>query len=239
MKLLWHVFVGIVLLNLLGAAGFVGWLYADGRIDKERVDRVVEMFSLTVDQEAALLADAQRAEEDAQRALEQQARLESTGNGPKKLSDHLQERTEADEVRLANVQLLNDQNRALREEMARFKEDHSRRVAELEQERADFEQWIKDQAEKTQDANFQQVVTLYQTQPAKQTKQAFQSLMQQGETDQVVEYLAAMSSRKAGAVLAQFKAPNEVAQAALLLEKLRLRGDYTADTDPPQPGNQS
>jgi hypothetical protein len=63
--------------------------------------------------------------------------------------------------------------------------------------------------------------------------------MQQGETDQVVEYLAAMSSRKAGAVLAQFKAPNEVPQAALLLEKLRLRGDYNADIEPPQPGNQS
>ena len=239
MKLLWHVFVGIVLINLLGAAGFVGWMYADGRINKERVDRVVEMFRLTVDEEAILDAQAKLEEEKNQQALEQLARQESTGNGPKTLSDQLQERTEADEVRLANVQLLNDQNRALREEMARFKEDHTRRVEELEKDRADFEQWIKDQAEKTQDANFQQVVSLYQTQPPKQTKQAFQSLMQQGETDQVVEYLAAMSSRKAGAVLAQFKAPAEVPQAALLLEKLRLRGDYTADTDPPQPGNQS
>ena len=239
MKLLWHVFVGIVLINLLGAAGFVGWMYADGRINKERVDRVVEMFRLTVDEEAELDEEARLAAEKSQRELEQQARLESTGNGPKTLSDHLQERTEADNVRLAKIQLLNDQNRALREEMARFKEDHTRRVEELEKDRADFEQWIKDQAEKTQDANFQQVVSLYQTQPPKQTKQAFQSLMQQGETDQVVEYLAAMSSRKAGAVLAQFKAPNEVPQAALLLEKLRLRGDYTADTEPPQPGNQS
>ncbi len=239
MKLLWHVFVGIVLLNLLGAAGFVGWMYAGGRINKERIDRVVDMFSLRVDQESALAAQALLAEEEAERVREQNARLESTGNGPKTLSDHLQERTEADDVRLAKIQLLNDQNRALRDEMARFKADHSRRDAELEQERADFEQWIKEQAEKTQDENFQQVVTLYQTQPPKQTKQAFQSLMQQGETDQVVEYLAAMSSRKAGAVLAQFKAPAEVAQAAQLLEKLRLRGEYTADTQPPQPGNQS
>jgi flagellar motility protein MotE (MotC chaperone) len=230
MKLLWHVFVGFVLINLLLAAGFVGWLYADGRINKERVDRVVEMFSLTVDQEQALAAEAQLAEEEAQRALQQNARLESTGNGPKTLSDQLQERTEATDVRLAKIQMLNDQNRALRDEMTRFKEDHTRRVEELERERADFEQWIKDQAEKTQDENFQQVVSLYQT---------FQTLMQQGETDQVVEYLAAMSSRKAGAVLAQFKAPNEVPQAALLLEKLRLRGDYNADIEPPQPGNQS
>lgn len=239
MKLLWHVFVGFVLINLFLAAGFVGWLYADGRINKERVDRVVEMFSLTVDQEQALAAEAQQTKEQTQRALEQQARLESTGNGPKTLSDQLQERTEATDVRLAKIQMLNDQNRALRDEMTRFKEDHTRRVEELEQERADFEQWIKDQAEKTQDANFQQVVSLYQTQPPKQTKQAFQTLMQQGETDQVVEYLAAMSSRKAGAVLAQFKAPNEVPQAALLLEKLRLRGDYNADIEPPQTGNQS
>lgn len=239
MKLLWHVFVGIVLINLLGAAGFVGWMYADGRINKGRVDRAVDMFRLTVEEEEALTAQALLAEEEAERVREQNARLESTGNGPKTLSDQLQQRTEADSVRLAKIQLLNDQNRALRDEMSRFKADHSRRDAELEQERADFEQWIKDQAEKTEDENFQQVVTLYQTQPPKQTKQAFQTLMQQGETDQVVEYLAAMSSRKAGAVLAQFKAPAEVAQAALLLEKLRLRGDYTAESAPPQPGDQS
>lgn len=239
MKLLWHVFVGIVLINLFAAAGFVGWMYANGRINKERIDRVHEMFSLTIDQEAALAADAQQKAEDAERFREQQARLESTGEGPETLRDRLDKRNRADEVRLANLQLLNEQNRALREEMARFKEDHSRRVAELEQERADFQQWVKDQAEKTEDENFRQVVTLYQTQPAKQTKQAFQSLLQQGKDGQVVEYLAAMSSRKAGAVLSQFKTPAEVAQATALLEKLRVRGEYTADTQPPPSGNQS
>jgi hypothetical protein len=236
MKLAWNVFVGFILINLLLAAGFVGWMYADGRVNKERIDRAIDVFSLRIGDEAAQEQQAEQLAEKAQKELEQQARLESTAKGPVTLRERLDRDRQTDEMALARIQLINDQNQALRDEMARFQENHNQRVAKLDEERATFEKWVQDHAEKTKDENFQQVVSLYEKQAPKQTKQAFQTLMQQGETEQVVEYLAAMSSRKAGAVLGQFKTPAEVNEAADLLERLRTRGEYTMEdgTSPAQ-----
>ena len=231
MKLIWNVIVAFIILNLLLAAGYVGWLYNTGYINGDRIDLARDMFKLTIAEEAAQAEEARVTEEEAKQARDQYARLESTGQGPTTLRDELDKATRADQTAIERINLFNQQNQALREEMARFQEDHNNRVAELEAERAAFEKWIKDRAEQTKDANFQQVVGLYETQAPKQTKMAFQTLMSQGQTDQVVEYLAAMSPRKAGKVLAQFKTPEEVPQASSLLEKLRQRGEYI-------PGNQ-
>jgi len=239
LKTLWHLFIGIVLVNLLAAAGFVGWMYMDGRINEARLQSVVDTFSMTIDQEARQEAEVQRLAQENQQALEQQARLESVGKGPTSINEQLDKVQQADQTALEKIKFFNEQNQALREEMARFEEDYNRRVAKLDRDRKAFEKWVKDRAEQTQDANFQQVVRLYETQPPKQTKQAFQSLIAQGRTDQVVEYLAAMSSRKAGKVLSQFKSPQEVPQAAELLEKLRVRGEYTLGTQPQPAGNPS
>jgi hypothetical protein len=228
-KTLWHLTLGFLIVNLLAAVGFVGWMYMDGRINDDRLQRVVDTFSLTLEEEAELEDQAARQAEQAQQKLDQLARLKSTGDGPTTLREELGKSQQADESMLIKIELFNAQNKALREEMQRFKADHAQRVAKLQTEREAFEQAVKQRAEQTQDANFQQVVGLYQTQPAKLTKQAFQSLMQQGQTDQVVEYLAAMSGRKAGKVLSQFKTPQEVQQSADLLERLRTRGEYLID----------
>lgn len=227
------------MLNLLAAAGFIGWMHMDGRINDERLKQVVDMFRLTIEQEAELEAQAARQTEEAQRKLEQLARLQSVGEGPTTLREELDKKQRADESALIKIDLFNAQNKALREEMERFKSDHTRRVAQLKAEREAFEQSVQQRAEQTEDANFRQVVVLYQTQPAKLTKQAFQSLIRQGQTDQVVEYLAAMSNRKAGKVLSQFKTPEEIEQAAGLLEKLRTRGEYTINEPALPAGNPS
>lgn len=231
--------IGFLLAQPFFVAGFVGWLYMDGRMNKARLQQVVDMFSLTIEEEAEQDTQAQQLAQETQLKLEQQARLESVGNGPTTLRERLDREQQADETVLQKIELFNAQNKALRDEMARFKADHAQRVAQLDKEREAFEQWVQQQAQQTRDDNFQQVVGLYETQPAKQTKQAFQTLMQQGQTHQVVEYLAAMSGRKAGKVLSQFKTPQEVAQAADLLEKLRTRGEYTPDEQTPSSGNQS
>ena len=229
MKMLWNVIAAFVVINLLAAAGYVGLMYVNGQISEDRIDKAVDIFSLTFEEEADQEADVQEATEKSQKLKQQQAYLKKTAEGPVPMSERLAEEVQADESALARLQFFNDQNKALREEMARFKEDHAQRVAKLEKEREAFEAWVKQRAEQTKDENFLQVVSLYEKQSPKQTKQAFQTLMQNGETEQVVEYLAAMSSRKAGAVLGQFKSPAEVAQAVGLLEKLRTRGEYTMD----------
>ena len=229
MKLIWNVIVAFIILNLLLAAGYVGWLYNTGYLNGDRIDQVREIFNLTIAEEEAQAEEVRLLEEQHEQDRDQIARLESTGEGPTTLRDELDKATRADQTAIERINLYNQQNTALREEMARFQADHNRRVEELEAERAAFEKWIEDQAKQTEDENFRQVVSLYETQAPKQTKQAFQTLMALGQTDQVVEYLAAMSPRKAGKVLAQFKTPEEVPQAASLLEKLRQRGEYMPD----------
>ena len=226
MKMLWNVIVGFILINLLAAAGFVGWMYIDGRINRDRIETVVDTFKLTIDQEKMQQANADAVKADAIKQQQQQARLESTAKGPVTLDERLDNEQQMSEVAKARIQLLNEQNKALREEMDRFQSDFSTREAKLESDRAAFEKWIQDESNKTKDENFLQVVSLYEKQPPKQTKLAFQTLMGEGETGQVVDYLAAMSGRKAAAVLTEFKAPAEVAQAAQLLEQLRMRGRY-------------
>ena len=226
MKLLWNVLMGFILINLLAAVGFVGWMYADGRINKARIDRVVDTFKLTIDQEKMQQAEADALEAQNKQYEAQQARLASTGEGLETLDERLGRRQQTDEITRSRMQFLNEQNQALRDEMARFKEDFAEREAELASDREAFEQWIQDEADKTKDENFLQVVSLYEKQPPKQTKQAFQALIVQGEMEQVVDYLAAMSSRKAAGVLSEFKTPTEVAVAAEMLERLRTRGQY-------------
>lgn len=236
MKMLWNVIAIFIIMNLLVAVGFVGLKYSQGYINSDRIDQVKELFSLTVEEQAAAEDKRMAIEEQAEQQKLQLAYLESISNGPVPMRERLAQEVQADETAQAKLQFFNDQNKALREEMARFKDDHARRVTDLAKERGEFEDWVKQTAEQTKDANFLQVVSLYEKQAPKQTKQAFQSLMQNGEIDQVVEYLAAMSGRKAGAVLGQFKTPAEVIEAAGLLEKLRTRGEYTMD--PPDSTNQ-
>ena len=238
MKLVWNLIVAFIIFNLLLAVGYVGWLYNTDYINSDRIDQVREIFNLTVAEEEAQVEEVRLLKEKHEQDRDQLARLESTGEGPTTLRDELDKATRADQTAIERINLFNQQNQALREEMARFQADHNRRVEELDAQRAAFEQWIQDRAEQTKDENFLQVVSLYETQAPKQTKQAFQTLMSQGQTDQVVEYLAAMSPRKAGKVLAQFKSPQEVPQAASLLEKLRQRGEYTMGDQPNPDENQ-
>ncbi len=237
--MIWYFFVGSMILNLLLAAGYVGYKYSGGYINMERINAAMDTFELTLDEEAAQAEEMLVLKEKSKQVRDQLARLESTGKGPTTLREEFDKTTQADQTAIERINLFNDQNKALREEMARFKADHNRRVAELEKERAAFEKWIQDRADQTSDENFQQVVKLYETQSPKQTKQAFQTLMSLGKIDQVVEYLASMSNRKAGKVLAQFKAPEEVPQATELLEKLRKRGEYTLGQQTTPVENQS
>ena len=61
--------------------------------------------------------------------------------------------------------------------------------------------------------------------PPKQAKAVFQELLTAGGEKQVVSYLSAMEERKAAKVLKEFKLPNEIDQAAMLIEQLRQRTD--------------
>src|SRR5690242_2780892 len=61
MKSLWTVVSVLALANLLMLGGFVGWLASTGRLNRDRADAVRALFAKTVEEEAAVKAEADAA----------------------------------------------------------------------------------------------------------------------------------------------------------------------------------
>ena len=57
MKTMFRLLTVLAFANLLALAGFGGWLYATGRVDEARLERIREMFSTTVVEEQLTLGE--------------------------------------------------------------------------------------------------------------------------------------------------------------------------------------
>lgn len=227
----------LLVVHLLAALGFVGWLYQSERLDAERVQRVVEIFELTIDQEQRQQAEADRLEEQTRRQAEQLARLEAVSDGPRTLQDQLALARETDEVAQQRLERLQRETNDLRRQIVRAQEQIARERQELEAQRQAFEAALEREQRLREDDDFRQAVQMYEQLRPAQVKQMFQHLMDRGQTQQVVDYLAAMQLRRAGRVVQEFRDDdNEIEQAAELIERLRQRG-VNLMTDNGSPGD--
>ena len=224
MKSLLAAFIILLLLHLILAVGFVGWLGASDRLDGERVQRVVEMFRPTLAEERAAAAAAEVAQAQAAATRDQLMRLESVADGPQTLEQRLMQNFEADEVDLHRLERLNAETQAIRRRLEQDKKLIADQLAELQAQQAEFDELVEQRTNAMQDEDFRRAVQTLEQLPAKQAKEMVQQYMARGEVDVVVDYLAAMQLRKSAAVLKAFKSPEEIPQATLLLEQLRLRG---------------
>ncbi len=224
MKAIWTIIMTLLVINALAILGVVGWLYQDGRLNQGRIDKVRDIFELTIEEETLEKQQAQElAEKTRQQALEV-ARLESVSDGPVTLADRLVAEQQGDELAIQRVERLGREIQDLRRQLRLAKQLLTKQEEELATQRQAFEQAIEKQIKLQENQDFQQAVRMYQQVKPKQAKQMFQRLIQQGKQSQVVEYLAAMQLRKAAGVLKQFKSPQEIAQATDLLQQLRERG---------------
>ncbi|MEX2672951.1 MAG: hypothetical protein WD294_12675 [Phycisphaeraceae bacterium] len=214
----------LIVLHLLAGAGFVGWLYHTDRLDGARVDRVVAMFELTIEQQQQQQAEAERLERETRRQAEQLARLEAVADGPRTLQDRLTTERESDEVAQQRLERLQRETDDLRRQIARAQTQIARERETLEAKQAAFDEAVERQRALREDEDFQQTVQMYEQLRPRQAKQMFQELIAQGETEQVVDYLAAMQLRRASRVVQEFKEGADIVQAAELLESLRERG---------------
>ena len=224
MKSIAAAIVAVIMINLLALAAGVGWLWSSGRLNQERINRVADIFSITIEQEQQQLDEvAQQVEEERQR-IEDAKRLEKAAEGPVTLQDRLADDQQTNELAMHRLERLQRETEDLRQQIERAKGLIARQKAELETKRVDFEQYIEEKTRTMRDQHFIQTVQMYEQLKPKQAKQMFQQLMVDGQTDKVVDYLAAMQLRKASKILGEFKESNEVAQAKSLLELLRNRG---------------
>ena len=216
----------------------MGWLKSSGRLDRERLSRVKAIFVHTItDEKQQAEQTAQAADETKQKAIEA-VRLESVANnGPVSVADRLKADAQVDDIAMQRVERLQRDIADLRNQLVKAKDLLAKQKADLDAQRKAFEDEVKDELARRDKADFQQAVKTYEQLKPEQVKEMFQTLMGEGKTVDVVDYLAAMQLRKAAAVLKEFKSPSEIPQATDLVQRLRDRGiDPTANKPAPVGG---
>ncbi|MGB1124832.1 MAG: hypothetical protein ACPG4Q_06475 [Phycisphaeraceae bacterium] len=225
MRTLFTAFILVLVINVLALGALAGWLGSSGRLSKERLRDAVAVFNNTIEEDAQLAKDAEQAEIEALALAERALRMEQVAGGPV-----------TPEARLEAIQVVDDKRRALLERQKVEAEALKRRLdtqqklieqklAELNEKQQIFDQAIATKVEKMQSEDFKEAIAMLEGIPPKQAKQVIQKWLGDGLDEQVVDYLSAMEERKAAKVLKEFKLPNEVTQAATLIEQLRQRTD--------------
>ena len=247
MKTIWTTLCILLLINALLLGAGVAWLVNTGRINQDRIDQIRDMLTLTIAEEEKQAQLALEIEEQTRKQAMDIARLESVSDGPVTLADRLETELQGDELAVQRVERMKRDIADLRRQLRLSQELLAKKHQELESQQQAFDDAVQRQTKLQEDKDFQQTVRMYEQLKAKQAKQMFQELVEQGKAMQVVDYLAAMQLRKAAAVLKEFKTPDEVAQATDLLQRLRERGiEMTADgkllpnaTEPMNPAGQA
>lgn len=216
----WLVVSTIAIANLLAVLGFVGWLFASDRMNLDRLEEIRAMVAPTVAQEQAEARQAE-AEAEAERArLEQSGEL---GGVPISAADRLNIIREMDEVSRQRFERMEretrDLQRQLQAELAAIEEERTA----FEKMRDAFEQRRAEIAELEQSVQFRRALALYESSKADVAANMFQSLIDEGNQDDVVSYLNAMRPMTAKKVIEQFEA-RDPALAARLLEGVRNYG---------------
>ena len=231
MRALWTVLVALVLLHVLAALGGVGYLWASGRLDRDRVRGLVETFKLTIEEEKQQVAEAEALAEENRKKQAELARLEGLKRGPVTLADQLQTTHQDEDASLHKLNRMRREIGDLQRQVEIAKELIAKQRAGLEAERGAFDERVRRYKQMKEDGDFRRAVRMYESLKPKMAKRMFRNLLAAGEQRQVVNYLAAMKMRKAAGVLNEFKTPEEVAEATDLVRQLRERG-----LDPTGPG---
>lgn len=220
----------VIIMNLLAAAGFVGWMYQTGRLNSERIDRVVAIFTPTIAEEEKLKAEAetQAALEADQAAVD--ARMAKVSAGGQTLSQMFEEDLVREESGQQVATRVNQEAQQLRSQMRNFQAIIDKQQADLDADRKEFEDEIQRQKNRVKEEDFKQTVLLMESLEPKAVKGVFDNLIQAGQMDEVIEYLAAMNTRKSSAVLAEYKGPENAVRLTELLTRLDHRRSQPLDS---------
>lgn len=230
MRSLWIIITTVALANFLAVVALVAWLAGTGRLSNERINAVREMFTTTVEQDDAAkkLEEAQRAQDEAAAAQESFMR-----EPPTPAEGEVADQQAVSNAAQQDLSRLTREAEDLRRTFARELAQIERAREQLRQERADFDALRARLAALEGSEQFEKAVALYQQIKPKQAKDMLQTLIDQGEMEQVVSYLNAMQVRTATRIIAEFDDPG---MAATLLERVRTRGlEVAAETTPTSP----
>ena len=210
----------LAIAHFIALIGFAAWLHQGDRLNMARINEIREIFSQTITAEQAQIAKQARAASDAQEAAEAAA-LEA--NPPVPAANKMSLIGDLDDLNLVTVERLRKESEDLRNTIAREREEIEAARTALAEEKAEFLR-LREQIKADEgSAQFKKALQRYEGLKPDAARAVFQTLIDQGQTDQVVSYLNMMQPRTSSKIIAKF--PPEV--AADLLERIRRRGVET------------
>jgi len=207
----------LAIAHLIALLGFAAWLQQGDRLDMARINEIRAIFSKTITAEKADLARQARLAADEQASVRAAA---VNANPPVPSANKLSLIGELDDLNLVTVERLRKESEDLRNTIARERMQIEAAAQSLADEQADFLRVRKEIRESEGSAQFKKALERYEGLKPDSTQAVFQTLIDQGETDQVVSYLNAMQPRISSKIIGKFTP--EV--AADLLERIRRRG---------------
>jgi hypothetical protein len=214
----------LCVLHVLAACGFVGYLAATDRLNRDRIERTAAIFKPTIAQETADAEAAAAVEADALRQTERVMAITDKAQGVGSADERVANDRVQQELTLRRLERTRADVEALQTNLRLAQDTVRKQQEELAERQAALEAKLEEIENRANDDGFRKAVAMYESLPASQTKQMFLGLIESQQIDQVVAYLEAMQPRKAAAVLKEFKKPDEVARAVELTERLRARG---------------
>ena len=211
----------LVLAHLLALVGFVGWLFASGRVNAERLARVRDIFRPTIAEEKVALEDAEMKAAEEITLVEERKRLLET---PMPRTEQIVSAERFEQRAALAVRSLQDEQRRLLDDLSSRERGVTVREEALATRQTEWEKSIADAKERQTKEQFRKAVRLLEAAPAKQGKQWILELVTSGREDQAVAYLDAMNPAKSAALLKAFKGEGEAKVATDLLERLRQLG---------------
>lgn len=218
MKTLIRIVGVMAMLNLLAILGLTGWLFSQGRLNRERV------LELT-----AIVGETTQARTERIEA----ARLEAeAANAPRPLSDgdtstadrRNQARVELTMIDRERLERLQREVRDLQTQLRQQRQMLERDRVQFEQDKAEF-QAMRDRLYAIDGAEYfkKSLEVLNGMKPA-DIRPVLNSMLGEGKSEEVISYLAAFDERHRAKVITEFVKGGEVDLAANLLESLRTRG---------------
>jgi hypothetical protein len=221
MKSLLKLVLVLAIAHLLAVAGFVGWLFASGRVDSERIGRMREIFAKPVAVEAKETVEAQAKADEQAADAEMMRKLREL---PLASADRVDNGSRSDERIELGLRAFEDKTRRLREELKKDGDTLEQQIKAFEKRQKDWEASIAADKQRETDEQFRKAVRLVESMPPKQARSWILELVNSGKTETAVAYLDAMTGAKASNLLKSFKGEEEVKVATELLERLRMLG---------------
>ncbi len=228
MRKLWNLIVLLLAIHFVAAAGAVGWLYEQGKLDHEKVLAIRDiLFPKPAPADQATTQPSSDATTRPTSKLEDLL-AQHSGRPVTDQAEFLQRSFDAQTALLDRRQReLDDLQRQVELAKGQITKD---RVA-LDAETKKLAAREKEETRLAADKGFQDALERYQAMPAKQVKEIFLRL----DEPTVVNFLQAMEPRAAAKILKEFKTPEEIARAEQIMERMRQTTPPGAPVVPPAP----